>query len=561
MIKDRVHKILTKLNENIYEREDAVNFSFLSSIAGESIFLLGPPGVAKSLVARRLKFAFKEGKAFEYLMSRFSTPDEIFGPVSIKQLKDEDRYTRLVDNYLPGANIVFLDEIWKAGPAIQNSLLTVINEKIFRNGEEELKVDMKALISASNELPAKGEGLEALWDRFILRLYVSGIKERKFFDRMIVNTKNQYKDDIPKELKIGNDEYEKWSERIERVNVGPNIFDLVDAIRKKLIERNEALAHDEQIIVSDRRWKKVVRILRTSAFLNGRDEVDLIDCFIIPYCIWNNNDQIEEMKDLVKNLIRDRGYSPEIDPSQIRYEIDGLKKEIEKETATVKEITEKIPTDFQDSTTKKQYYKLLNYPKELFRKGNTGWGSRDNDYYLSKGDFKLLTNDSLREIPVYTCSSSTSNYRFSEMSRFKFRLVADYDLMVLNNNTENRLTVGHREEKKIVAATKPAHPALKREWDRSVRKLIKECETIIREINQFKENKRDDLFSHLFFGDRHGSIVLDNLENTTKSINKLKFEIEQTKYYYDNIPSGPDNMREEGDGSEKVGRIRQGKVM
>ena len=132
-VKPRITELLKQLNHGVIEKEEVIALSLLSSVAGESIFLLGPPGVAKSLVARRLKYAYKNGSSFEYLMNRFSTPDEIFGPVSISQLKNHDKYERVVKNYLPTATVVFLDEIWKAGPSIQNALLTVLNEKIYRN--------------------------------------------------------------------------------------------------------------------------------------------------------------------------------------------------------------------------------------------------------------------------------------------------------------------------------------------------------------------------------------------------------------------------------------------
>ena len=131
---EQLKQLMKVLSQGVFEKEHVLAMALLSAIAGESIFLLGPPGTAKSLVARRLKLAFKDGNAFEYLMSRFSTPDEIFGPVSISLLKNEDRYERVVDGFLPTATIVFLDEIWKVSPSIQNSLLTAINERIFLQG-------------------------------------------------------------------------------------------------------------------------------------------------------------------------------------------------------------------------------------------------------------------------------------------------------------------------------------------------------------------------------------------------------------------------------------------
>jgi len=230
-VKPKITELLKRLNDGVIEKEEVIALSLLSSIAGESIFLLGAPGVAKSLVARRLKYAYKDGSSFEYLMNRFSTPDEIFGPVSISQLKDHDKYERIVKNYLPTATVVFLDEIWKAGPSIQNALLTVLNEKIYRNGDQEIQVPMKALISASNELPSKGEGLEALWDRFLVRLIVDGVKDKQSFNDMISKTLNSYSDTVGEALKISDDEYKKWNKEIEDIEIPENVFNVIHVIR------------------------------------------------------------------------------------------------------------------------------------------------------------------------------------------------------------------------------------------------------------------------------------------------------------------------------------------
>ena len=187
MYKQVVLDLVDCISVGTYERRQVFLLSLLCSFAGESIFLLGAPGVAKSMIARRMKLIFYKATAFEYLMNRFSTPDEIFGPVSIQKLKDEDKYERIVSGYLPTADIIFLDEIWKAGPSIQNALLTVLNEKIYRNGDKEIQLPVKLVIAASNELPVQGEGLEALWDRFLLRYVVENIRDKNLFYEMITS--------------------------------------------------------------------------------------------------------------------------------------------------------------------------------------------------------------------------------------------------------------------------------------------------------------------------------------------------------------------------------------
>jgi len=346
-LKQRFKTILENLNKGIYEKEEVIALALLGAISGESIFLLGPPGVAKSLIARRLKNIFKDGKAFEYLMSRFSTPDEIFGPVSISKLKNEDKYIRLTENYLPNADIVFLDEIWKAGPSIQNTLLTVINEKLFRNGDKDEKIKMKSLISASNELPTQNEGLEALWDRFLIRYFVDGITENDNFFDMIAGNTSIEDDTIDKELKITDEEYQKWQEKILKVKIPDEVKNVIKAIRFYLDEYNTK-NENEYIYISDRRWKKVVKILKTSAFMNNRDEINLMDIFLIVHLIWDNDKQIDKVKEMVAKAVKEHSYSEKSGVDAIIKNIKELEEEIKQEIQKNKKISNRLITIWEN---------------------------------------------------------------------------------------------------------------------------------------------------------------------------------------------------------------------
>ena len=298
-MKERFKQLLTEMNRGIYEKDTEISLSLLAALAGESVILLGPPGVAKSMVARQLKTAFRDAQSFEYLMSRFSTPDEIFGPVSIQKLKTSDTYERAVDGYLPTADVVFLDEIWKAGPAIQNTLLTVINEKLFRNGNREIHLPLKLLVAASNELPAKGEGLEALWDRFVIRIESRPIRQEKNFRKMLLEVKSEERR-VKNPTAISAEEYQEWSKEISGIGVGEEVLDAISSIRKSLRAVNvDEAAERRNIYVSDRRWKNIVRLLRTSAFMQDREEVAICDLLPIYHCLW----QEPEERDAIRSIV------------------------------------------------------------------------------------------------------------------------------------------------------------------------------------------------------------------------------------------------------------------
>ena len=366
-IHERIKSLISGLNEGLYEKEDAVRLGLLTAIAGESIFFLGAPGCAKSMIARRIAKAFKSDgdkpvKYFETLLNQFSTPEDVFGNISLKALNGEieeengnkkEEYRRLTENMLPEADIAFLDEIWKAGPAILNTLLTIVNERKFHNGSKVMDVPLKTLFAASNELPAKNRSLEALYDRFVLRLCVGFIvDEDSFFD--MVNepsTSNFELSEEIKKLQISNEELNDWKNQIDSVNLSEASRAVISAIRKELTVQNEALSEEDKnkgelFEVGDRRWKKIIRILKTSAFLNDRTEVDLMDCQLIEYCIWGTEQQQEKAREIVEKCIKQNGLDCDTAIEEINEQIYTFKTQVDetwfeevKEPATDKIVT------------------------------------------------------------------------------------------------------------------------------------------------------------------------------------------------------------------------------
>jgi len=324
-MKKRIHTLITAMSEHMYEREHIIALSLVAGVAGLNTFLYGPPGTAKSLISRRVSSAFEITEYFEYLMNRFSTPEEIFGPVSIKALK-EDQYIRKTEHYLPRAEFAFLDEIWKASPAILNTLLTLVNEHSFKNGDMIQHVPLKVLMSASNEIPESDQGLDALYDRFILRLVVPPIQQVNHFHALLQAKPAMAKSEVDSALKIKKHELDEWRIQIYAVQLPDAVLAVFDEIKQRL-----ALNLDElNIYVSDRRWQRVAYLLKAVAFLDQRSQVALNDVFILQHCLWTQPEEVElqlivEKEQLEQDILNAYYYTDDVYESYLIVDTEYLR--------------------------------------------------------------------------------------------------------------------------------------------------------------------------------------------------------------------------------------------
>ncbi len=326
--KTRITKIINILNQNIHERDEIIPVVLLSALANQNIFLYGPPGTAKSLISRRLAKVFETKHYFEYLMQKFSTPEEVFGPISLTELK-KDNYIRKIDGYLPTAEFAFLDEIWKSSSAILNTLLTIINEKLFRNGSNIEKVPLKVLISASNETPPANQGLEALYDRFLTRLYVPPMENKENFEALLQSSATNSNIDITEDLIIKNEELEFWRSEIDKVQLLQETLNIIHDIRLKFEEKNRKKEFD--IYVSDRRWQRASTLLKAGAYFCDRDKTNIVDTLLLSHCLWTTKENREEIIKIVEESVKNSGFETGISLKSLDEEKEALEKEINEE--------------------------------------------------------------------------------------------------------------------------------------------------------------------------------------------------------------------------------------
>ncbi len=268
----RLKAIIDTLERGLVERRQIVRLCFLAALAGEHTLLIGPPGTAKSELARRLHTVFCDARYFERLLTRFSVPEELFGPLSIKAL-EEDRYERHVDGFLPDASIAFIDEVFKANSAILNALLTLLNEREFDNGAGRVHCPLISAIGATNAVP-EDEVADAFFDRFLVRVPVAAVSAASFGALLQVGPAGAW---TAPRTGLALDKNDLAVLATEAATVG------VSAATVAVLAELRQYFAAQPIYVSDRRWVKIVWLLRVAAASEGRSAVAPWDLLLLPW--------------------------------------------------------------------------------------------------------------------------------------------------------------------------------------------------------------------------------------------------------------------------------------
>ncbi|WP_292373496.1 AAA family ATPase [Methanosarcina sp. UBA411] len=307
LLKEKLLEIKSAFMVYFKEREAEINGSLLAVLAGENLLFLGPPGTAKTQLAKNICQSIEGGNFFNYLLTSFSTPEELFGPLSLKAL-EEDEFRRKIDGCLPTAHIALLDEIFKASSAILNSLLTILNEHKYHNGRELVDVPLLSVFGASNEFPDENESLEALYDRFLFRYRLAYIQDEENFRNLLFRSPEEF--EPATSLRVS--EIYGLRARAKYLPVDPDVEIIVTELRKSL--------QLHEIEISDRRWKKVIQVLKVAACSSGCPAVDRTMVLLLQHMLWN----LPEERETIRKTVFEFAISGGISTEKLRQEAEDL---------------------------------------------------------------------------------------------------------------------------------------------------------------------------------------------------------------------------------------------
>lgn len=287
---DKLNAVLKHIKETFVGKNEIIDLLGIGLLARENAFLLGPPGTAKSAIIRLLSKGIEGDKNFEYLLTRFTEPNEIFGPFDIRKLKEGELITN-TEGMMPEASMVFLDEIFNANSAILNSLLMALNEKIFRRGKETKKLPALMFVGASNVLP-EDEALNALLDRFLIRIKCDYVEPDLLHQVLLAGWKLESADSKETPT-ISADEVRDLQQLCRKIDL--------TAVRNEYVDIIHSL-RNTGIKVSDRRAVKLQNLIAASALMCGRNEAIVSDFWVLKY-IWDNEEQIEILEGIINKII------------------------------------------------------------------------------------------------------------------------------------------------------------------------------------------------------------------------------------------------------------------
>ena len=289
---ERVRKFYELLAEPFVGREEEARAITLAILSREHVILIGEPGTAKSALARRAAELI-HARFFKYLLTKYTEPSELFGPLDLNALK-EGRYVRITKGKLPEAEIVFLDEVFNANSAILNALLSIMQERVWYDGYTEIKVPLWTLIGASNRVPDEAE-LEAVYDRFMIRQYTKPLSENKWSELLEAGWKIEAGLVKPPKPVLDMDMVRKAHELIFSVNLEP--------VKQKLL-RVYAVLEERGIHLTDRRKTKALKVIAANALLEGRLTATERDLLVLRFIAPRDIDDFDRITVILTEELR-----------------------------------------------------------------------------------------------------------------------------------------------------------------------------------------------------------------------------------------------------------------
>ncbi|MFP4300887.1 MAG: AAA family ATPase [Spirochaetaceae bacterium] len=499
MVYDRIRSLVESLRTGLVERDEPLRLALLTALTGESIALLGPAGVGKSLVSRRVMGAFRDAKRFEAALDGFTTPDELFGPVNLEFLRGNATRPRETAGYLPEAELIAIENIWNGTRPLRDAILPVIADRKLRNGSDVEEVSWHLLVGTADYLPPIEEVSRPFWDRFLFRVDIEPVRSTESFRALLLK---EEPGEIPEELKITSEELRSWSEGISSVELTEEVVGLIGRVREALIEHNQERGerNEPPIYVSDRRWHELTKLLKASAFFHGRNHVDPLDCVLLRHGLWERPEQIDEVNTIIRRAILEHAQSDRFDTKRLRLEFRRLSDEIENHRIDYHEEEVREFERFRG-----EYFVIDEFIEDLTT-------------LIWIDDFQNLSTETAKTVELFFYGeddvlSHTDTFMVRREGEGSVEI--NGDIFPLKGTDVSRSVAEHR----------PLSGSEAKEFRQRLSGLVDICRKRIEEIGAMRAAGESESFEHLFVKREYATLLLDGLKESEKALIALESEM------------------------------------